>query len=264
MIKRIALGLRYDGSRYHGWQSQGQFNTVQEYVEHGLARVANHPVTVMCAGRTDAGVHATAQVVHFDTEADRHDHSWVFGANSNLPHDISVLWAKEVDRTFHARFSATGRRYRYILYNHPVRPAILRHYVGWYHKPLNETHMLEAANHLIGEHDFSAYRGADCQAKTPNRIIYHLDVKRQGPMIIIEAYANAFLLHMVRNIAGVLIEIGAGTREPIWSRNVLESRDRQQGGITFSPNGLYLVEVDYPQQFNLPIEAPVGPFFLTA
>ncbi len=261
-LRRIALGIRYDGAAYHGWQYQDdELKTVQHSLEIALSKVANHPVTLICAGRTDAGVHATSQIVHFDTDAERSPHAWVFGANSNLPHDISVLWAKDVPHDFHARFSATGRRYRYVLFNHDIRPGILRHAVGWHYKLLDADKMQLAANYLVGEHDFNAYRGAGCQAKTSVRTMYDISVKRQGRMVVIEAHANAFLLHMVRNIVGVLIEIGTGAKPPEWAKAVLESLDRRQAGVTIAPNGLYLVQVDYPSEFQLP-NMPLGPFFL--
>ncbi len=234
---------------------------MQQSVEAAVSRVADHPVNVVCAGRTDAGVHATAQIVHFDTDANRSNYSWVFGANSNLPPDISVLWAKRVSKDFHARFSATARRYRYLLFNHEVRPGILRHAVGWYHKPLDEERMQLAASYLLGEHDFSAFRGASCQAKTATRTLERLDITRQRRMLIIEVQANAFLLHMVRNIAGVLFAVGVGDQPPEWAQSVLESRDRRMAGVTVSPSGLYLVHVDYPRSFGIP-ETPIGPFFL--
>ena len=260
-IKRLSLGIRYDGSAYHGWQSQNNLSTVQEQIERALSRVANHTVTVTCAGRTDAGVHATSQVIHFNTDAERTDHAWVFGANSNLPMDIRVLWAKPVSHDFHARFSATARRYRYLLYNHKIRPGILRHFVGWFHRPLDEARMQEAANYLLGEHDFSAFRGSGCQAKSPVRTLHHFSIERQRRLLILEVEANAFLLHMVRNIVGSLLAVGSGEKSPEWIKEILESRDRQQGGVTIAPNGLYLVSVNYPDEFQLP-ENPVGPFFL--
>jgi tRNA pseudouridine38-40 synthase len=260
--KRIALALRYDGAHYHGWQMQdAMLPTVQLYVQRALSRVANHPVVVTCAGRTDAGVHAACQVIHFDTTAERTDYSWVFGANSNLPADISVLWAKPVPQDFHARFSATARRYRYIIFNHDVRPGILRHAVGWFHKKLDVKRMQAAANYLVGEHDFSGYRGSGCQSKSPIRDVMEFKIMRQRRMVILEIKANAFLLHMVRNIAGVLIEIGCGEKEPEWAKEILDCRDRTQGGVTIIPNGLYLVEINYPEKFDLP-RMPVGPFFL--
>lgn len=260
-VKKIALGLRYDGANYHGWQRQEHLSTVQSRVEEALSSVADHPVSIICAGRTDAGVHATAQVVHFTSDAHRNEDSWKFGANSNLPPDISVTWAKIVDPDFHARFSATSRRYRYVVFNHDVRPGILRNAVGWYYKPLDEQLMQQGANYLLGEHDFKAYRGAGCQAKSSIREIQIFKITRQRKMIIIEVQANAFLLHMVRNIVGVLVEIGTGERSPLWAKEVLESCDRRQGGVTISPNGLYLVEVGYPLRYDLP-RTPIGPFFL--
>jgi len=260
-VKRVTLGVRYDGSAYRGWQTQDNVPSVQERLERALSRVANHTVNLVCAGRTDAGVHATGQVVHFDTEADRSDYSWVFGANSNLPNDISIIWGKEVPMEFHARFSAQGRRYRYVLLNQDVRPGILRHSVGWFYKTLDVERMQEAANYLVGEHDFSAYRGSGCEAKTTVRTMYSLDITRRGRMVIIEAHGNAFLMHMVRNITGVLIEVGVGRQEPIWAKEVLDSRDRREGGRTISPRGLYLVGVDYSTEYELP-KMPLGPFFL--
>lgn len=260
-MKRVALALSYDGSRYHGWQHQEEVNSVQQTLEHALSRVANHPVTVMCAGRTDAGVHATTQIVHFDTDAQRTTRSWVFGANSNLPSDVSVMWAQETTADFHARFSAFARTYRYIICNQPVRPGIFQKAVGWHYKTLDVDRMQEATHYLLGEHDFSAFRGSGCQAKHAVRTIHSLSVKRQGRMIVIEVRANAFLLHMVRNIVGVLKEIGEGEKNPVWAKVVLESRDRKRASVTSAPNGLYLVQIDYPDHFNLP-KLPKGPFFL--
>jgi tRNA pseudouridine38-40 synthase len=235
--------------------------TVQLLVEHALSEVAHHPVVVTCAGRTDARVHATGQIIHFDTDADRSEHAWVFGTNSNLPNDISILWAKEVPLDFHARYSALSRRYRYLMYNYPIRPGILRHAVGWHHKCLDDDAMREAAPHFMGEHDFSSFRGAGCQSKTAIRRLDELTIQRQRHMLIIEVQANAFLLHMVRNIVGVLIQIGAGRQPPEWAKSVLEAKDRRAAGQTIEARGLYLVKVDYPSKFVLP-DAPIGPFFL--
>ena len=261
-IKRIALGIRYDGANYRGWQVQDEhLPTVQGRLERAIARVANHPISTVCAGRTDAGVHATAQTVHFDTSADRRDYSWVFGANSNLPSDISVLWAKQVHSDFHARYSAIARTYRYIVYNHPIKPAILRHGVGWYHKPLDEKIMAQAAQCLIGEHDFTSFRGAGCQSNTANRNLHVVEIARRDRMVIIEITANAFLLHMMRNIVGALIAIGSGQQPIEWMKQVLDACDRNAAGVTISPNGLYLVRVEYPDIFELPA-TPVGPYFL--
>jgi len=260
--RRIALGIRYDGASYYGWQRQdGDLPTVQSKVEVGISRVANHPIVVTCAGRTDTGVHATSQVVHFDTDAVRSDYSWQFGVNSNLPPDISVTWAKEVAHDFHARFSATARKYRYIIYNHEVKPGILRHAVGWHHRPLDEAKMQEAALALLGEHDFSSFRGAGCQSHSAARRIDEVTIWRQRRMVILEIKANAFLLHMVRNITGSLLEVGAGLKPVQWIKEVLQSKDRCQAGVTIAPNGLYLVGVDYPDQFEIPSN-PIGPFFL--
>lgn len=261
-IQRIALCVRYDGARYYGWQYQEGLLTIQGCLEKALSFVADHPVAVVCAGRTDAGVHATGQIIHFDTHANRNDHAWVFGANSNLPPDISVCWSKHVWQDFHARHSALTRRYKYIIYNHEIRPGILRQAVGWYYRLLDESRMNVAAQYLLGEHDFSAFRGAGCESTTPIREIFDLTVTRYRRMIIIEVHANAFLLHMVRNIVGVLVAVGGGERPPEWVKEILESRDRRNGAVTFPPNGLYLVEVKYSEECDLPA-VPPGPFFLS-
>jgi len=249
---RIALGIEYDGAAYHGWQIQPHARTVQAVLEEALSRVADHPVRVQCAGRTDTGVHATAQVVHFDTEARRSERSWVLGSNVNLPFDVNVGWAKQVPETFHARFSATGRHYRYVILNRMTRSALHRKRVVWEHRPLDVERMSRAGRHLLGRHDFSSYRALGCQAKTPVRELRRLVVSRCGDRIVIEVSADAFLHHMVRNIAGVLMAIGRGDRPEEWSREVLELRDRTLGGVTAPPDGLYLTGVDYPQEFGLP------------
>ncbi|OGT27191.1 MAG: tRNA pseudouridine(38-40) synthase TruA [Gammaproteobacteria bacterium RIFCSPLOWO2_02_FULL_42_14] len=261
MTYRIAMALSYDGANYHGWQHQEAVSSIQQKVEQALMRVANHEVTVMCAGRTDAGVHATAQVVHFDTEANRNEHAWVFGVNSNLPHDISALWAREVPKDFHARHCALSRTYRYLLCTQPVRPGIFRKSVSWTYKSLDLECMRMAAEYLIGEHDFSAFRASGCQAQHAVRTIHALHIEKQGQMIVFEVKANAFVLHMVRNIVGVLVTIGQGDRDPHWALAVLNSRDRTKAALTAQPNGLYLVNVEYPANFNLP-KTPKGPFFL--
>lgn len=249
---RIALGIEYDGSAYSGWQAQTGSRTVQGCVEHALSRVADHPVRVVCAGRTDAGVHAAGQIVHFDSEAPRTPRAWVLGANSNLPPDIAVQWMQAVDDGFHARFRAQARSYRYVILNRPVRSALHRERCAWVHAPLDETRMQAAARHLIGEHDFSAYRALACQAKSPVRTVTDLEVARQGERVSIRIRANAFLHHMVRNIAGVLIAIGKGEHAPDWARDVLESRDRALGGVTAPPQGLTLESVEYPAEFGVP------------
>ncbi|QTS84086.1 tRNA pseudouridine(38-40) synthase TruA [Coxiella endosymbiont of Amblyomma nuttalli] len=260
-MSRIALGICYDGSAYHGWQAQDGLDTVQQQLERALSMVADQPIVVACAGRTDAGVHASGQVLHFDTTAYRSNHAWIFGVNSHLPHDISVTWAKEVNEHFHARYGAFARRYRYVIYNHQIRPAILYQAIGWYFRPLDEKRMQIAAQFLLGEHDFSSFQGAGCQSKTPMRVIFQIEIFRIRCMVVIEVQANAFLLRMMRNITGVLVAIGSGEKEPKWAEHVLKAKDRQQGGVTVSPNGLYLVEVSYPYKFKLP-QTPLGPFFL--
>jgi len=250
---RIALAVEYDGAPFCGWQYQDHSPSVQECVEKALSKVANHPVRVICAGRTDTGVHATEQIIHFDTEAVRNDHQWVFGANANLPDSISILWARHVSNEFHARFSAIRRRYRYVILNRRVRPALQTRRTVWEYRPLDEGRMVEAASYLVGEHDFSSYRALACQAKSPVRTLYQLVICRQAELVILDLEANAFLHHMVRNIAGVLMTIGAGEKEPNWAQEVLELRDRTLGGITAPSGGLYLTGVDYPAEFELPV-----------
>lgn len=249
---RIALGIEYDGRPYCGWQYQDHSPSVQAEVEQALSNVAAHPVRVTCAGRTDTGVHAAEQVVHFDTEAIRDGKAWVMGTNTNLPNSVSVLWAQAVDETFHARFSALRRRYRYVIFNRPVRPAVLAGRVAFNFRRLDESRMRAAAQYLLGEHDFNAYRALACQAKSPVRTVYRLDVTRRDELILIDIEANAFLHHMVRNIAGVLMAIGTGELEPEWAKEVLDGRDRSLGGVTAPPDGLYLMEVVYPEVFALP------------
>ncbi|RJQ48376.1 MAG: tRNA pseudouridine(38-40) synthase TruA [Gammaproteobacteria bacterium] len=251
-MTRIALGLEYDGAAFCGWQIQDAARSVQACVEQALSRVADHPVRVICAGRTDAGVHALGQVVHFDTGAARTPRAWVFGANTYLPHDVSVLWAQPMSGEFHARFSAIARHYRYVILNRAVRPAVGHTRVSWCYRPLDVARMDQGAQYLAGEHDFSAYRAVTCQAKHALRTVYRLHIARHGELVVLEISANAFLHHMVRNIAGVLMEIGSGAREPVWAREVLESRDRTLGGVTAPPQGLTLAGVDYPAHFGLP------------
>ncbi len=255
---RIALGVEYDGHGFCGWQYQDHSPSVQEAVETALSTVANHPVKIICAGRTDTGVHATEQVVHFDTEVERTMRSWVYGANANLPKGVAVLWATPIQEEFHARFSAVRRRYRYVIYNRNVRPTFLAWRTSWDYRPLDEARMAEAAKALVGEHDFSSYRAQGCQAKSPVRTIHRLDVTRQNELIFLDIEANAFLHHMVRNIAGVLMAIGAGEKPVEWAREVLEKRDRAKGGVTAPPSGLYLAQVYYPDEFDLPKAPPSG------
>lgn len=252
---RIAAVVEYDGSAFCGWQRQHGARperTVQQCVEQALSRVADHPVQVTVAGRTDTGVHALAQVIHFDTAAVRGAYSWVRGTNSSLPPDVALLWAGETSDDFHARFSATGRHYHYVILNRPIRSTHLRGRVTWEYRPLDAARMQVAAQHLIGTHDFSSFRAVECQAKSPVRELRALSIERHGELVHIRVYANAFLQHMVRNIAGVLMQIGAAEREPEWTRDVLAARDRRQGGVTAPPDGLYLTEIEYPPQFNVP------------
>lgn len=263
-VSRIALGVEYKGSRYCGFQRQRDgVPSVQEALEDALTRVAGGvPVALRCAGRTDALVHACGQVVHFDTPVQRTDFAWVMGANANLPPDISVTWAREMPAGFDARFSAMARRYRYVIYNDPIRPAHMAEEVTWNHRPLDVERMREAARHLVGTHDFSAFRAQQCQAKSPVKTIHHLELLRSGRFIVIDVRADAFLHHMVRNIAGVLMTIGAGERPVAWAGEVLDSRERRKGGVTAHPYGLYLVQVDYPEAFPLP-QRFLGPHFLS-
>ena len=250
---RIALGIEYDGTAYNGWQRQKTGLGVQQRLEEALEKVADHALDVTCAGRTDTGVHASGQVVHFDTPSARDDRGWLLGANSNLPDDISVIWARQVDDEFHARFSATGRNYRYCILNRLERSALQRHRAWWVYQPLDAERMQEAAQHLLGEHDFSAFRAAGCRANTPHRNITRLSVARDGDWITLEVSANAFLQHMVRNIAGSLAAVGKGEAPVEWLADVLESRDREQGGIAAPPHGLTLVSVDYPAAAGIPM-----------
>lgn len=258
---RIAVGVEYNGQSYFGWQRQRDVKSIQSELERAFSVVANEPIALTCAGRTDAGVHATAQVVHFDTRALRPEGAWTMGVNSNLPDDIAVRWAQPVSNDFNARFSATGRRYRYIILNTRLRPGIMRGGVSHYHQPLQLELMQQAAPALLGEHDFSAFRAAHCQSHTPFRCLTHLTLSQQGPYIVVDIAANAFLHHMVRNIVGSLMTIGAGERPPEWLAELLAGKDRTQASATAKPNGLYLVAVDYPAEFRIPKTAP-GPLWL--
>lgn len=249
---RIAAIVEYDGSDFSGWQLQDDDRTVQGCVEHALSKVANESIRVTVAGRTDTGVHARGQVIHFDSNAKRSDYEWLRGTNSNLPDDAALLWVGKVDPLFHARFCATGRRYRYVILSRPVRPTYLAGRVAWDYRPLDLRPMQQAAKHLIGTHDFSSFRAVQCQANDPVRELRHLGVSRNGEFVVIEAYANAFLHHMVRNISGVLMSIGAGEQRPEWAHEVLEARDRTLGGVTAPADGLYLTAVEYPERFNIP------------
>ena len=249
---RIALGIEYDGTSYNGWQRQKSGLGVQQRLEEALSLVADEDIEVTCAGRTDTGVHASGQVVHFDTLAGRSDHGWLLGTNSNLPDDISVSWVRCVDEEFHARFSAIGRSYRYLILNRLQRSALHRRRAWWVHQPLDEARMNEAAQRLVGEHDFSAFRAAGCQAGSTTREITKIAVSRDGDWITLYVSANAFLMHMVRNITGTLAAIGQGEAPVEWITEVLESGDRTVGGVTAPPHGLTLVAVAYPPTFGIP------------
>lgn len=261
-MQRVALGVEYQGASFRGFQAQKHDpQTVQGYLQKALSWVADETITLVCAGRTDAGVHATGQVVHFDTLAVRPNKAWVHGVNARLPDGIAVNWAENVPASFHARFSARNRTYRYLVQNTPARPAILSQQVTWEKKPLSVEHMREAASFLIGEHDFSAFRASQCQARSPVRTMEYINILEQGRFLVVEIQANAFLHHMVRNIMGVLLHIGAGFQSVGWAKAVLDSRDRSQGGVTAPAQGLYLVNVDYPKEFTIPTRLP-GPLML--
>lgn len=245
---RIAIGIEYIGTQYHGWQLQEpgkNIPTIQQHLDESLSKIADSPILTTSAGRTDKGVHATGQVAHFDTEVERPLHSWVQGTNRYLPDDIAITWAKIVSDEFHARFSATARRYEYYIINRPTRSPQWHQRATWHYHPLDIEAMQVAAQHLIGEHDFNAYRASECQAKTSVREVIHLNINKQQDMIKLDIKANSFLHHMVRNIVGVLLAIGEGKESPDWSKELLESKDRSLGGVTAKPEGLYLAEVSY-------------------
>jgi tRNA pseudouridine38-40 synthase len=258
---RIALGIEYDGAAYYGWQRQKEVISVQQELEQSLSKIANHTVRVHCAGRTDSGVHSTGQVVHFETKAIRKDVAWTLGVNAHLPKDIAVRWVKQVDSSFHARFSATARHYRYIIYNGAFRPGILGTGLSHYHMDLDVQKMHLAGQMILGEQDFTSFRALHCQASSPVRCIEYLNISQRSQFIIIDIKANAFLHHMVRNIAGSLIEIGCGKQPVDWLKMLLSYKDRSKAAATAKPGGLYLVEVDYPPQYDLP-RPPCGPLFL--
>ena len=251
-MTRIALGLEYDGHDFCGWQTQDNLPTIQRSLENALTKIADEPVHVFCAGRTDSGVHAIEQVVHFDTNAVRPDRAWVWGTNTHLPPSISVRWMQLVDDNFHARFSARARCYQYIIYNHSIRPAILARRVTWRYEKLDTDQMQEAGNYLIGEKDFTSFRSSQCESKTPMRDLQRLKVTRDQDIVVVEIQANAFLHHMVRNIVGVLIEIGKGAKKPEWIEEILLAKDRRKAASTVPPNGLYLSKVLYSPEYPFP------------
>ena len=249
---RIALGIEYDGRPWCGWQSQPGGCGIQDQLEVALAKIAGHPLRTHAAGRTDTGVHALVQVVHFDTEADRPVSAWVRGVNAFLPGGVRVRWAHPVADGFHARFSARQRSYQYLLINQPVAPAIMDGRAGWYHRPLNVDAMRLAAAHLVGEHDFSAFRAAECQAKSPVKHLYHADVRREGDCLLFEFRASAFLHHQVRNMVGALIYVGNGNHPPEWMAALMLEKNRTLAPPTFDAAGLYLAGIDYDSQWELP------------
>lgn len=260
-MHRIALGIEYKGTDYHGFQVQPNgVKTVQQALEKALSRIADEPISLVCAGRTDAGVHATNQVIHFDTLAVRPEKAWLRGTRPHLPDSVSVRWAKEVVPQFHARFSAHNRTYRYLLTDARTPSGLLHDQVTWSSRPLSVELMRAAAAYLVGQHDFTSFRATQCQAKSPVRRIEYLHIVRRGDLIVLEVQANAFLHHMVRNIVGVLMAVGAGDKPPEWVANVLAARDRSAGGVTAKPFGLYLVGVEYPATFGLPKASP-GPLY---
>lgn len=252
MLTRWVAAVEYDGSRYCGWQKQPKMCSVQTAVERALSAIAGHDVHVTCAGRTDAGVHAFAQIIHFDTHAVRPVGAWVKGVNAHLPHDISVLWAMVTERSFHARFSAIRRHYTYVLRCHAVRSALFHHRVGWCYKPLDLSRMQQAALFLIGYHDFSSFRAARCQAKQPFRDLSRLDITQKGCMVYFHFSADGFLYHMVRIVVGSLVLVGRGVQSPEWLADVLHAKNRTCAAPTFAASGLYLEFVDYPHNYCLP------------
>ena len=256
---RLALGLEYDGTAFCGWQTQPSGCGVQDHLQAALSRFADAPVEVVAAGRTDTGVHASAQVVHFDTGVVRDVQGWIRGTNTYLDGAARVLWAAVVPDDFHARYSARARTYHYLLLNEPVAPALLRGRVGWFHRALDEGRMAEAARALVGEHDFSAFRDAQCQARSPVRVLHEARVRRTGNVVAFTFRANAFLHHMVRNLVGALVYVGCGRQEPAWIAQLLEARDRTLAAPTFAPEGLYLAGVEYDPAFALPAFRP-NPF----
>ena|SRR3990167_442873 len=257
---RIALGVEYNGKEFVGWQYQENLRTVQNELESAIAKVADQPILTICAGRTDKGVHAVNQVVHFDTEVLRNKRAWLLGVNSNLPRDIAVHWVEFMDSEFHARFSAIQRHYRYLIFNNPVRSALLTDYTAWYLPKLDLIAMQRALDLLLGEHDFSSFRGPDCQAKSPIKTIYKAHISVNGSIISVDICANAFLHHMVRNIVGVLFKIGEGKAAPEWITELLALKNRSKAAITAPAEGLYLMKINYPPPIKLPENALVNSF----
>ncbi len=251
-MTKIALIIEYNGYHYSGWQRQESVATIQQQLERALTCIADESISVTCSGRTDAGVHALKQVVHFETNSNRETSAWTLGCNSILPDDISVTWAAEIDAEFNARFSAEKRTYQYVILNRRTRPGLFHGLVSWQCRKLDEERMFRASRCLLGEHDFSSYRAVACQSKTPFRRVDKIGIDRYGDWLIISITANAFLHHMVRNIVGVLMEIGYGKQGVDWAERVLLAKDRTAGGVTAPAGGLYLSEVHYPERFEIP------------
>tara|TARA_B110000881_G_scaffold216301_1_gene231665 strand:+ start:370 stop:1161 length:792 start_codon:yes stop_codon:yes gene_type:complete len=249
---KIALGIEYAGYNYYGWQKQSISPTIQETVESALSDIANEIVNVYCAGRTDTGVHAIQQVIHFETLSVREPHSWILGANSKLPKDISVIWALNVDDNFHARYAAENRTYQYLILNRRSRPAILNGLITWECQQLDFKKMVEASKCLLGQHDFTSFRAASCQAKSPIRIVHKLEINKIEDYFVITICANGFLHHMVRNIAGALIAVGIGKEKVNWVADTLDAKNRTEAGVTATPDGLYLVNITYPKHYLIP------------
>lgn len=258
ILNRVILGVEYQGTHYQGWQTQPNGNTVQDILESALQKFSKHPIQTLCAGRTDAGVHAIEQIVHFDTELNREMYSWVNGVNAFLPSDIAVRWAKQIPHVvddqqgFHARFSAYSRTYHYLLHNANIRSPLWANRAGWFFRPLRIDLMQEGAQHLIGEHDFTVFRAAGCQAKTPVKHMYEVKIRQQGDLIVFTLRANAFLHHMVRNIVGSLVFVGMQKRDPNWIADLMAAKDRSLSAPTFMPDGLYLAKIDYDKKWGLP------------
>lgn len=261
--RRYAAVVEYNGAHFHGWQHQKHHDepSVQAALEAAFSRVGDHPITVHCAGRTDSGVHATRQVIHFDSHAPRKPYSWLMGTNTHLPANVAIQWLAPVADDFHARFNAQARYYRYLVINTSMRPALHHEQMTWWRHKLDHDAMHQAAQLLLGEHDFSAFRAKDCQAKSPIKTMHHLTVKRWGDLIMLEVKGSAFLYHMIRNIMGVLLPIGDGRKPVEWCAEVLASKDRTQAGITAPPNGLHFVGVEYPPEYAIPSSA-YGPVML--
>jgi len=258
---RYALGLEYDGAGFFGWQRQSNAASVQQSVENALSVVANHSLAVTCAGRTDTGVHARGQVVHFDSPSQRTQRQWLLGINSNLPAAVRALWIREVDAAFHARFGALSRRYRYSILNRWVRPALGATYYGWCRDALDEHRMHEAAQALVGVHDFSAFRSSGCSAQHACREVMAVSVKRQKEVVLVDITANAYLYHMVRNIVGSLVAVGRGRQSVQWFRDVFQGKDRKLAGVTAEPQGLCFMGVRYDPKYGLPERAVAFPCY---